>query len=49
MNYFASLGIFMLKESRTQRRQNRWISQHEVSQFDLLIQPIPYSFGPNNN
>ena len=34
----------MLKESRTQR-----ISQHEVSQFDLLIQPIPYSFGPNNN
>ena len=34
----------MLKESRTQR-----ISQHQVSQFDLLIQPIPYSFGPNNN
>ena len=44
MNYFASLRIFMLKESRTQR-----ISQHEVSQFDLLIQPISYSFGPNNN
>ena len=41
MNYFASCGF---KESRTQR-----ISQHEVSQFDLLMQPIPYSFGPNNN
>ena len=44
MNYLVSLGIFMLEENRTQR-----ISQHEVSQFDLLILLIPYSFGPNNN